>query len=113
MGHAKLEMPLDIQAVMSNRWFCIGVQSPVGDINLGPRKIRATKNSGSQDCTQPPRGASRWRLQQGTEQRSRKQRENHECETTKARRRESLKDLGELKNMSKDAGGSSKMGTGD
>lgn len=43
MGHAKLEMPLDIQAVMSNRWFCIGVRSPVGDINLGPRKIRATK----------------------------------------------------------------------
>lgn len=29
LGHARLEMPLDIQAVMSNRWFCIGVQSPV------------------------------------------------------------------------------------
>lgn len=85
----------------------------MGDINLGPRKIRATKNSGSQDCTQPLRGVSRWRLQQGTEKRSRKQRENHGCEITEARRRKSLKDLRELKNMSKDAGWSSKMGIGD
>lgn len=35
------------------------------------------------------------------------------CEVTEAKRRESLKDLRELKNMSEDAGWSSKMGSGD
>ena len=35
------------------------------------------------------------------------------CEVTEAKRRDSLKDLRELKNMSEDAGWPSKMGSGD
>lgn len=37
----------------------------------------------------------------------------HKCEVTEAKRRDSLKDLRELKNMSEDAGWPSKMGSGD
>lgn len=37
----------------------------------------------------------------------------HKCEVMETKRRDSLKDLRELKNMSEDAGWPSKMGSGD
>lgn len=76
------------------------------DRNLGPKKISATKNHGSRSCAQHrkevPVGENK---KQGAE--------GGLFEVTKARRRESLKGLRELKNMSKDAGWSSNMRTGN
>lgn len=129
LGQTVFEMPVDIGEVLPGSWFCTRVWSPVGKSGqeietwevtawrwyLKPqdeRRYRQQRMGGPRSAPSI-RGRVGMEAPAGVGERGRKQRENHECEVTEARRTESLKDLGELKNMSKDEGWPSKMRTGD